>query len=289
MQYPSARDGVESAKLHPDTPQTRSQAYLLAYADDEFLCRPALRPVRLQLELLKADILLKEARIESTFVIFGSARFIDRDTAAANLAEKEAALAVDPENDDKEQAVRLARRQLVSSRYYEEARKLARMISQSRRTSGRAHFTVATGGGPGIMEAANRGAHECSAPSVGYNIVLPFEQMPNVYVTPELCFNFHYFAVRKMHFLMRAEAVCAFPGGFGTLDELFETLTLIQTRKIKRLPILLFGRDFWQRTIHFEAMIEEGTISPRDVELFVYVETAEEAWRTVADFYNVPV
>ncbi|MEM7232598.1 MAG: TIGR00730 family Rossman fold protein [Planctomycetota bacterium] len=288
MTYPSARDGVESSKLRPDTPQTRSPAYELAYADEEFLCRSALRPVRLQLELMKPDLLLKERRVYATFVIFGSARTLDRATSEANLRDAKSAAQGDPDNEELQQAVKKAEREVKNSHYYEEARKLAALVSSSRKHSGRSHFTVATGGGPGIMEAANRGAAEADADSVGYNIVLPFEQAPNTYVTPELCFNFHYFAIRKMHFLMRAEAVCAFPGGFGTLDELFETLTLIQTRKVKRLPILLFGQEFWSRVVNFDTLIEEGVISPKDVDLFEFVETAEDAWKAVADFYNVP-
>jgi uncharacterized protein (TIGR00730 family) len=286
--YPSARDGVQSSKLRIDSPQTRSQAYELAYADQEFLCREALRPVRLQLELLKADILLKENLVHSTFVVFGSSRLADRETSERAVEAAEAKLAADPDNPDLVRQLRIARNMLRSTRYYDEARKLAQLISSARKNSGRAHFTVATGGGPGIMEACNRGADDVGAPSVGYNIVLPFEQAPNHYVTPGLCFNFHYFAIRKMHFLMRAEAICVFPGGFGTLDELFETLTLIQTRKIKRMPILLFGEEYWSRAINFDVFIEEGMISPRDIELFEFVETAEEAWSTVADFYNLP-
>jgi uncharacterized protein (TIGR00730 family) len=171
-----------------------------------------------------------------------------------------------------------AKRALASSRYYEEARTLARLISESCQCSDKATHVVTTGGGPGIMEAANRGAHDAKAKSIGFNIVLPYEQAPNPYITPDLSFQFHYFAVRKMHFLMRARALVVFPGGFGTMDELFETMTLVQTRKIEPIPILLFGKGFWQRTIDFDALVEEGTISPEDLNLFHYVETAEEAW-----------
>ncbi|TDL78421.1 TIGR00730 family Rossman fold protein [Palleronia sediminis] len=248
-----------TAEQIPDTPQTRAPAYRLAFADDDFLCREELRPVRLQLELLKPEMALAEEGITSTVVLFGGARI----PAPASRDE--------------------ARTETLSdlSRYYDEARRFARLMTErSLESDGRRHVIV-TGGGPGVMEAGNRGAHEAGGRSIGLNIVLPHEQAPNAYVTPGLCFNFHYFAIRKMHFLMRARALCVFPGGFGTLDELFEALTLIQTGRMERIPVLLFGRAFWERIVNFEALAEAGTISPDDLELFAFVETAEEALETI--------
>lgn len=243
---------VEEAAQVPDTPQTRSPAYALAFADEDFLCRQELRPVRLQLELLKPDMLLDEQGIESTIVMFGGARI--------------------PEPSRKETARTKTLADL--SRYYEEARKFARLMTEKGAEN---ENVIVTGGGPGVMEAGNRGAVDAGGKSIGLNIVLPHEQAPNEYVTPELCFNFHYFAIRKMHFLMRARAVTVFPGGFGTLDELFESLTLIQTGRMEKVPFLLFGRDFWNSIINWDALAEAGTISADDLDLFQFVETAEEA------------
>jgi len=234
--------------------------------------------VRLQLELLKPEIVQSERSIESTIVIFGSARILDPASAVEKLALAEAELQKNPSDPLLKRKIRKARQVLANSRYYEEARKLARLISMDCRCGDRLTHVVATGGGPGIMEAANRGAHDAGAVSIGLNIVLPFEQAPNPYITPGLSFQFHYFAIRKMHFLMRAKALVAFPGGFGTMDELFETLTLVQTRKITPIPILLFGKTFWERAINFDVFIEAGTISPEDKNLFHFVESAEEAW-----------
>ncbi|WP_299618840.1 TIGR00730 family Rossman fold protein [uncultured Tateyamaria sp.] len=239
----------------PDTPQTRSPAYALAFADEEFMCRDELRPVRLQLELLKPELMMNEAGISSTIVLFGGARIPD------------------PVNKDK------ARTKTLSdlSHFYDEAREFSRLMTEKSNASGGTENVVVTGGGPGVMEAGNRGAVDASGASIGLNIVLPFEQAPNAYVTPDLCFNFHYFAIRKMHFLMRARAICVFPGGFGTLDELFEALTLIQTGRMQRVPFLLFGRAFWESIINWDALADAGTISERDLDLFRFVETAQEA------------
>ncbi len=277
--FRSAQEAAESARHPIDLPQCRSASYRLAFQDPEFLLLDALRPVRLQLELLKPELILQEQHIESTVVVFGSSRIADPETAEARLAS--ARNEYDQSNDDPllAQKVALARRVLENSRYYEEARKLGHLISSN---TGKDKMVVITGGGPGIMEAANRGAHEAGMPSIGMNIVLPFEQMPNPYITPDLNFRFHYFAIRKMHLLMRAKSLVVFPGGFGTLDELFETLTLIQTGKVKPIPVLLFGQAFWERVINFNVLVEEGTISARDLELFVYVETAEEAWELIS-------
>ncbi len=250
MRY--SRQDIEEVKQVPDTPQTRSPAYALAFADEAFLCRDELRPIRLQLELLKPEMLMDEAGIESTIVLFGGARIPEpakKDTARTEtLADL--------------------------SKYYEEARRFSKMMTE--RSDGR-NDVIVTGGGPGVMEAGNRGAMEAGGKSIGLNIVLPHEQAPNEYVTPELCFNFHYFAIRKMHFLMRAKAVAVFPGGFGTLDELFESLTLIQTGRMKPVPFLLFGEAFWRKILNWEALADAGTISADDVNLFKFVETAEEA------------
>ena len=279
--FPSAKDDLLDAGKSPASPQTLSSAYRLAYADTEFLLRDELRPVRLQLELLKPELAMAERGIRSTVVVFGGARIPEPDVARKRLADAEAAQRENPSDGGLATEVRKMRSLVERSRYYDEARRLGFLISTRSKAAGDGHLVVVTGGGPGIMEAANRGAHDADAESVSLNIVLPFEQKPNDYVTPELSFLFHYFAIRKMHFLMRARALVVFPGGYGTLDELFETLTLIQTKKIKPLPVLIFGKAFWERVINFDALVEEGTIAPEDVNLFAYVETADEAWAAI--------
>ncbi len=254
--FPDVRADLEELRQIPDTPQTRSPTYRLAFADPDFLCRDELRPVRLQLELLKPEMALEEAGITSTIVLFGGARIPD------------------PARKDRARTPELA----ALSRFYDEARRFARICTErSLEASGGCENVIVTGGGPGVMEAGNRGAAEAGGRSISLNIVLPHEQMPNRYATPELCFNFHYFAIRKMHFLMRAKAIVVFPGGFGTLDELFESLTLIQTRRMNPIPVILFGRDFWTRIIDWQALAEAGTISQADLDLFTFVETADEA------------
>ena len=285
--FPSALEDARAAELSITSPQTLSPSYRLAYTDQDFLLRDELRPVRLELELLKPELILKEHGIEGTIVIFGGTRIPEPKVAHEHLADAEAAVRKDPANELLARKMKIARSIFEKSKYYEEARKLASLVSKASKNSNHLHFVVITGGGPGIMEAANRGADEVGAENIGLNIVLPFEQKPNEYITPELCFQFHYFAIRKMHFLIRAKALVVFPGGFGTLDELFETLTLIQTKKIKPMPVLIFGREFWKRIISFDALVEEGTISPEDIELFKYVETAEEAWEMISRSYNV--
>jgi uncharacterized protein (TIGR00730 family) len=265
---PSADEDLRRTALEPATPQTRSPSYRLAFADPDFLLRDELRPVRLQLELWKPELLLAEHEVKSTIVVFGSAR-LPRPGAAGGASRPPGAV-------------------LDQARAYNEARAFGRLAStagQLQPGDGR-RCVVVTGGGPGIMEAANRGAHDVGACSIGLNIVLPQEQAPNPYITPELCFQFHYFALRKMHFMLRALALVCFPGGFGTLDELFDALTLIQTGKSRPIPILLFDETYWRRIIDFEAMAEEGTIAPEDVRLITYVETAEEAWRRICDHYG---
>jgi uncharacterized protein (TIGR00730 family) len=252
-------------------------AYRLAFTDTAFLLREELRPVRMQLELLKAETVQAEQGIESTIVIFGSARILPPDVAAAALETARAG--AEPA------AVRRAETALAMSHYYEEARRFAGLVT-ARSRSLETPIYVVTGGGPGIMEAGNRGAFEVGGRSIGLNIVLPHEQAPNPYITPSLCFQFHYFALRKMHFVMRSIALVCFPGGFGTLDELFETMTLIQTGKSRPRPILLFGRAFWEKLIDFRHLVDTGMISPGDVNLFRFVESAEEAWEHLAAFYG---
>ena len=282
--FSSALEDAKAVGGQTDSPQCESPSYTLAYQDIEFLLRDELRPVRLQLELLKPEIILQEQHIESTVVIYGSARIPDSETAEANLVSTQAEYRKNSDDSVLTERVRAARKALENSKYYEEARKLGNLIS---RNTGKDRLVVVTGGGPDIMEAANRGAHEAGIPSIGMNIVLPHEQSPNCYITPDLNFQFHYFAIRKMHLLMRAKCLVAFPGGFGTLDELFETLTLIQTKKVTAIPVLLFGQKFWERVINFDALVAEGTISSQDLELFRYVETAEEAWELISQTINI--
>lgn len=273
--FPTSKVDAKSAEHVPSIPQTESEAYKLAFQDTEFLLREDLRPVRFQLELLKAELLLNEANIASTFVFYGSARIPSPEMADALIAA-----ATNPE----QQAI--AERLKAKSPYYEVARQLARRASRcDRDEQGKHHFVVCSGGGPSIMEAANRGAADEGRDTIGLNIVLPHEQLPNRFVTPELSFQFHYFALRKMHFLLRARAVAVFPGGYGTFDELFELLTLIQTGKVRPLPILLFGRDYWNKVVNFQAMVEEGVIAPHDLDLIHWSEDADEAWAFVTRFY----
>ncbi len=278
--FPSAKEEAKALAQSPppgdyDSPQS---AYRLAFTDTDFLLREDMRPIRMQLELLKPELVQNELGIKATIVMFGSARIPSDETARAALAQ--AKLGGD------EALIKRAEVQLSMSRYYEEARRFAHIVTKAsmERTN---PIYVVTGGGPGIMEAGNRGAYEAGGKSIGLNIVLPHEQRPNPYITPELCFQFHYFALRKMHFLMRSVALVCFPGGFGTLDELFETMTLIQTGKCRRRPILMFGREFWTRLINFELLIETGMISPGDEELFHFVESAEEAWELLAREYEL--
>ncbi len=249
----------------------------LAFTDTDFLLRDELRPVRMQLELLKPELVQRELGIESTIVIFGSARILSPEQAQARLAEAEAA--------GEASATARAKSALAMSHFYDEAQRFGALVTERSRTLETPIYVV-TGGGPGIMEAGNRGAFEVGGKSIGLNIVLPHEQEPNAYITPELCFQFHYFALRKMHFVMRSIALVCFPGGFGTLDELFETMTLIQTGKSRRRPILLFGRAFWEKLVNFQHLVDTGMISPGDLGLFHFVETAEEAWDRLAEHYG---
>jgi uncharacterized protein (TIGR00730 family) len=287
--FPTARQEVErEGQPEPASPQTAAPSYRLAFEDVDFLLRQDLRPVRLQLELLKPELLQQEHGIRSTIAVFGSARVPDPQRALVVLASAEAAARARPRDKNAARRVGIARRMVANSRYYEEARRFAQIVTRACVGEHVSDFVVKTGGGPGIMEAANRGADDVGGKSIGLNIVLPMEQEPNAFITPELCFRFHYFAIRKMHFLTRAKALVVFPGGFGTLDELFEAATLIQTGKIDPIPILLFGREYWERVINIDAMIGEGMVSPGDKDIFTFVETAEEAWNYIAEFHRLP-
>ncbi|GAB4140021.1 MAG: LOG family protein [Planctomycetota bacterium] len=263
-----------------------SPSYRVAHEDKEFMSRDELRPVRLQLELLKPELIQQEQGVRSTIVVFGGTRILEKEEAEKKLARAREALAASPSDPLRQRDVRIAENVLKKTHYYDEAKAFARIVSSQCQIDHHCDYVICTGGGPGIMEAANRGAFEIGAKSVGLNITLPFEQEPNSYITPELCFEFKYFAIRKMHFLMRAKAMVAFPGGFGTLDELFETLTLVQTHRMQQIPVVLFGRDYWSKLIHWETFVEEGTISPEDLDLFTYAETADECWRIITEFYE---
>ncbi len=274
--FPTAEQDAQ-AKPAPSRYGGANSSYRLAFTDTDFLLREELRPVRMQLELLKPELVQAEQGIESTIVIFGSARIRPPEQAQDDLARAQAG--------DDPAAIKRAEQQLLMSAYYDEARRFAAMVTERSRNLETPIYVV-TGGGPGIMEAGNRGAFEVGGKSIGLNIVLPHEQMPNPYITPELCFQFHYFALRKMHFLMRSIALVCFPGGFGTLDELFETMTLIQTGKSRRRPILLFGRAFWDKLINFQHLVDTGMINAADLGLFHFVETAEDAWARLAEHYG---
>ncbi len=287
LNRPSAREDLERAKEVPLTPQSAAPSYRLAFADPDFLLRDELRPVRLQLELLKPELELQAMGIESTVVVYGSARIDDPETAMQALAEAETDLATAAGDPARMATVDRCRRAVARSHYYTEARRFGRIVSETAQSGPTRHFVIVTGGGPGIMEAANRGAADVGAVSIGLNITLPHEQAPNPYVTPALSFQFHYFALRKMHFLMRARALVVFPGGFGTLDELFESLCLIQTQKVRKIPVLLVDRAYWQRIVDFEALLEDEVISPHDLELFHYVDTAEAAWAFIRAHYGL--
>jgi uncharacterized protein (TIGR00730 family) len=277
--FPTAEQDALAA-TPPSRYEGPESSFRLAFTDERFLLREELRPVRMQLELLKPEMIQQEQRIESTIVIFGSARIVPPDTARALLEVADRSGDVG--------AARRAAMALEMSQYYDEARRFSSIVTQRSRTLDTPIYVV-TGGGPGIMEAGNRGAHEVGGRSIGLNIVLPHEQAPNPYITPELCFQFHYFALRKMHFVMRSIALVCFPGGFGTLDELFETMTLVQTGKSRPRPILLFGRAFWEKLINFQHLVDCGMIGAEDVHLFHYVETAEEAWARLAEHYGFDV
>src|SRR3982751_1835749 len=276
--FPTAQEDAEKEVVSPHARyEGPESAYRLAFTDVDFLLREELRPIRLQLELLKPELVQDEQGVEATIVFFGSARIVAPEVAELELATARA--------HGDAMALKRATTRVAMARYYDEARRFAAIVTRRSASLDKPIYVV-TGGGPGIMEAGNRGAFEVGGKSVGLNIVLSHEQVPNPYITPELCFQFHYFALRKMHFLMRAVALVCFPGGFGTLDELFEVLTLVQTGKSRMRPILLFGREVWTRLINFDLLIETGMIAPEDIKLFHFVETAEEAWALLVSEYG---
>ena len=285
--FPSAAEDVQRFRnSHLATPQSSSPAYRLAYADADFILTDEMRPVRLLLELSKPELTLQQHNIHHTIVIFGSARILDPDTAANNLSAVDEKLRLQPADSLLLTARQKAIKDLDKSRYYSEARRLAEKITRESCAHNLPRLHIITGGGPGIMEAANRGAADAGGESIGLNITLPQEQRPNPFIRPDLCFQFHYFAMRKMHFLLRAQALVIFPGGFGTLDELLETLTLVQTRKIQALPIIAFDRQYWESLLNFDLLVDEGMISAEDRNLIQFVDSADEAWAIVRDFIS---
>lgn len=263
----------------------QSPSYRVAYRDMELLADPRLRPARMQLELLKTELVFQEYQVRSTIVVFGSTRIVDPAEARRTLESAKAHLAETPDDPRRRRAVARAERLMAKSRYYEIAREFARLVSQQCQGDGGCDYVIVTGGGPGIMEAANRGAYDVGAKSAGLNIRLPREQLPNPYVSPELCFQFHYFAMRKFHFLLRAQALVVFPGGFGTIDELFDALTLRQTGRMQQIPIILFGREFWRQAVNLDFLAAEGMIDESDVDLVYFAETAQEAWDFIRRFH----
>lgn len=283
--YPTAKETLRAAEQRINTEQTQSSTYRLAFADDDYLLSDDTRAVRLMLEWMKFDDLLDTAGVESTIVIFGSARIGTREQMQVRVSALKAALKQDHDNQELLTELAIAERLLDKSAFYDIAHELAGKIAREGESKFGFPCTVITGGGPGIMEACNRGAHDAGADSIGLNIVLPTEQHPNPFTTPRFSFQFHYFAIRKMHFLMRARAIVVFPGGYGTLDEMFETLTLRQTGRVTRMPIILLDESYWRRIINFEALVEEGVISAGDLNLFSYAATADEAFNQIAAFY----
>ena len=263
-------------------------SYELAYLDETFIRREDLRPLRLELELLKPEMLIDEAGIESTVVVFGGTQIAPKDVAEERLSAAEAAIAKTPDDEAAKRELFLAQRVMSKSRYYEECREFARIVTEYNLNDGeQGEYIVKTGGGPGIMEAGNRGAFDAGGKSMALNITLPFEQTPNSYITPGLGFQFNYFAIRKMHFLLRAKALVCFPGGFGTLDELFTALTLKQTGRMQDIPIILYSKEYWDGIINFQFLADEGVIQDRHMKLFQYSETPEETWQIIKDFHQV--
>jgi uncharacterized protein (TIGR00730 family) len=278
----------EELQTQAETAYDQSSSYQISFLDQDFLLRRDLRPLRLQLELLKAELIQQELNIKATIVVFGSARAFPPDVAERHMHEWEQRRQAAPDDREVEVAWRRARHQQDLAAYYGAARDFGKLVTEHNKLHPQREMTIITGGGPGIMEAANRGAYDVGGRSIGLNIILPHEQHPNPYITPELCFQFHYFALRKMHFLMRAKAMVAFPGGYGTLDELFEALTLVQTGKVRRVPILLYGTEFWQKLVNFEYLLETGCISPDDLDLFQFVDSPQDAWKRISEFYALP-
>lgn len=264
-----------------------SPSYKLAELDVDFIGRPEQRPVRMQLELLKAETQLRDNQIRSAIVVFGGTQIVPRDQAEARLATAQRSLELRPGDPQALRDVARAERILAKSHYYDEAREFGRLVSSTCQRDGKCDFVIMTGGGPGVMEAANRGAFEVGAKSVGLNIELPHEQEPNPYITPELCLQFHYFAMRKFHFVLRAAALVIFPGGFGTLDELFDSLTLRQTGRMQEIPIIMYGSEYWNRIIDFQVLADEGVIADHHLQLLHYADSPQEAWNTIARFHGL--
>lgn len=277
--------------LPPDVEKNRkaileSGSYLLAELDIEFLGRGEQRPVRMQLELQKVESLLRINNINSTVVVFGGTQIVSEAEAEAKLAQANRHLEQNPKNPRFERNVERAASVLAKAHFYEEAREFGKLVSETCQTDGQCDFVVATGGGPGIMEAANRGAYEVGAKSIGFNIELPHEQEPNPFITPQLCFQFSYFALRKFHFILRAAALVVFPGGFGTLDELFNTLTLRQTGRMQEIPIILYGREYWESIVNFKQIADEGVIADEHLDLIYFAESPQEAWGIISEFHH---
>ena len=264
----------------------QSLSYRVAYQDVDFLMQPEMRAARMELEFLKPEMYFQRNNIRSTVVLFGSTRIIEPAAAQEQLERARARLADTPNDQRRQRAVARAEQLAKRSHYYDTAREFARLVSTASKEGGGSDYVVTTGGGPGAMEAANRGAYEVGAKSIGLNIRLPREQQPNPYITPDLCFQFHYFAMRKFHFLLRAKALVVFPGGFGTLDELFDALTLRQTGRMQEIPVIMFGREYWQQAINFNFLTDAGTVDDADLDLISYAETAEEAWNMIQQFHR---
>lgn len=265
-----------------------SPSYKLAELDVDFIGRPEQRPVRMQLELLKAETILRENGIRSAVVVFGGTQIVPREEAVARLALAQEHLAATPDEPSAKRALARAERVMANSHFYDEAREFGRIVStRCQPEAGKCDFVVMTGGGPGVMEAANRGAFDVGAKSVGLNIELPHEQEPNPYITPELCLQFHYFAMRKFHLVLRAAALVIFPGGFGTLDELFDALTLRQTGRMQEIPIIMYGTEYWNRIINFRELADQGVIADAHLDLIHYADSPETAWKIIADFHHL--
>jgi uncharacterized protein (TIGR00730 family) len=267
---------------------TSHSSYRLAFLDNEFIRREDMRPLRFELELLKPEVSFIEKGIRSTIVVFGGTQIVEEHEATSQLEGWRGKLAQSPLDRTLQREVKRAERIAAKAHYYQECRQFARIVSEHNKKYGDGEFVVMTGGGPGIMEAANRGAYDVNSDSIGLNITLPFEQVPNPYITPGLCFQFNYFAIRKMHFLLRAKALVCFPGGFGTLDELFNTLTLRQTERMQNIPILLYGREYWHQVIDFQFLADEGVVRDEHIALFQYADSPQEAWQIIADFHQAP-
>jgi uncharacterized protein (TIGR00730 family) len=266
---------------------TESPSYRVAFEDIEFLNNPKLRAARMELEYLKPELTFEEHDIANTIVVFGSTRIVEPAAAQRHLDEARQKLAAEPDDPMFNRSVAQAERLVEKSHFYDVARQFAEIVSRNGHTDGKPLFTIVTGGGPGIMEAANRGADDAGEKSVGLNITLPMEQLPNAYITPDLCFQFHYFAIRKFHFVLRAMALVVFPGGFGTIDELFEVLTLRQTGRMQHIPVIIVGKEYWSRVIDFQYLADEGVVTDEDLKLFEYAETAEGAWEIIKEFHKL--